>query len=383
MKLCKCATGYFQVAMVGLAGMVIGSVSSQAATKTVDIIDYAFSPMNVTINVNDTVHWVWVTDLHSSTAGNLSGPPAKDTGLWDSGVSDSGHIFDFTFTASGTYPYYCSYHLFPGTVTVQAASSVGPPTIAITSPTNGADFNAPATFSLAATASETGGSVANVEFFNGATSLGTVLTEPYSVTAQSLGAGDYTFSAIATDSGGLTATNSIVVHVVAATGPPSITITNPANGSIFNAPATFTVGATASETGGSVANVEFFNGATSLGQVSTAPYSVTEANLAAGDYTFSAIATDGVGVTASNSIVVHVVAKTLVNLSSPRFTPPETVQFNYTATSGLIYVVDRAVILGVWTPINTNVASGGSVSFQDSNASGAAQYYRVRQVASP
>jgi plastocyanin len=290
MKLCKCATGYFQVAMVGLAGMVIGSVSSQAATKTVDIIDYAFSPMNVTINVNDTVHWVWVTDLHSSTAGNLSGPPAKDTGLWDSGVSDSGHIFDFTFTASGTYPYYCSYHLFPGTVTVQAASSVGPPTIAITSPTNGADFNAPATFSLAATASETGGSVANVEFFNGATSLGTVLTEPYSVTAQSLGAGDYTFSAIATDSGGLTATNSIVVHVVAAT---------------------------------------------------------------------------------------------LVNLSSPRFTPPETVQFNYTATSGLIYVVDRAVILGVWTPINTNVASGGSVSFQDSNASGAAQYYRVRQVASP
>src|SRR5665213_4315458 len=192
-------------------------------------------------------------------------------------MNDSGHTFNFTFTASGSYPYYCSYHLFPGSVTVQAA---------------------------------------------------------------------------------------------VATGPPSITITTPTNGSVFAAPATFSIGATASETGGSVADVEFFSGATSLGQVSTAPYSITEANLGAGDYTFSAVATDGGGSTASNSILVHVVAQTLVNLSAPQFTPPGMVQFNYTATPGLTYVVDRAAVLGVWSPVNTNVASGSSVSFQDSNASG-------------
>ena len=290
MKICKCATGFFRVAMFGLAGMWIGSVSSaEAATTTVDIIDYAFSPQDVTINVNDTVHWVWITDLHSSTAGNASGPPPKDTGLWDSGVNDSGHTFNFTFTASGSYPYYCSYHLFPGSVTVNAVVATGPPSISITSPTNGSVFTAPATIPLAATASETGGSVANVEFFNGATALGTVSTAPYTTTAQNLGVGDYTLSAVATDAGGLTATNSIVVHVVA----PAVS----------------------------------------------------------------------------------------VNLSAPQFTPPGTVQFNYTATSGLTYVVDRAAVLGVWSPVNTNVASGSSVLFQDSNASGAAQYYRVRQVA--
>lgn len=168
-----------------------------------------------------------------------------------------------------------------------------------------------------------------------------------------------------------------------AAGPPSVTITNPANGSVFNAPATISLAATASETGGSVANVGFFNGATALGQVSAAPYSVTVQNLAAGDYTLSAVASDAGGLTATNSIVVHVVAPTLVNLSAPQYSPPGTVQFVYTATPAMTYIVDRAAVLGAWSPISTNIASGSAVSFQDSNASGAAEYYRVRQIPNP
>lgn len=290
MKLRKCATGFFQVTVVGLAGMYIGAVSTtQAATKTVDIIDYAFSPQDITINVSDTIHWVWTTDLHSSTAGSLTGP-AKDAGLWDSGLANTGHTFDFTFTASGSYPYYCSYHLFPGSVTVQAA---------------------------------------------------------------------------------------------VAAGPPTVTITNPASGSIFNAPATISLAATASETGGSVADVAFFNGTTSLGQVSAAPYAVTATNLGAGDYTFFAVATDAGGLSATNSIVVHVVAPTLVSLSAPQYSTAGTFQFTYSATPSQTYIVDRAAALGAWTPISTNIASGIAVSFQDGNASGAAQYYRVRQAPSP
>jgi hypothetical protein len=51
-------------------------------------------------------------------------------------------------------------------------------------------------------------------FFQGTASLGSVTSTPYSQTITNLGAGDYLFSAVATDAGGLTATNAISVHVV-------------------------------------------------------------------------------------------------------------------------------------------------------------------------
>ena len=47
-----------------------------------------------------------------------------------------------------------------------------PPTVAITSPTNGASFTAPAIVPITATASDSDGSVTNVAFFDGATLLG-------------------------------------------------------------------------------------------------------------------------------------------------------------------------------------------------------------------
>src|ERR1035441_4866092 len=70
------------------------------------------------------------------------------------------------------------------------ASADMPPTVAITSPTNGASFTAPANVPITATANESDGSVTNVQFFDGATSLGNDTTSPYSVTA-SLAAGSH------------------------------------------------------------------------------------------------------------------------------------------------------------------------------------------------
>ena len=58
----------------------------------------------------------------------------------------------------------------------------------------------------------------------------------------------------------------------------------PANGATFTAPATFTIGATASDPGGSVTLVEFFQGTTKLGQDATAPYSFSWQNVPVGSY---------------------------------------------------------------------------------------------------
>src|SRR6266571_3387217 len=82
-------------------------------------------------------------------------------------------------------------------------------------PPNGAVFSAPATFALKASATDSDGTVTNVQFLQGASSLGNVTSSPYSIAVNNLTAGDYTFSAVATDNGGLKATNVVSVHVVA------------------------------------------------------------------------------------------------------------------------------------------------------------------------
>ena len=82
------------------------------------------------------------------------------------------------------------------------------------SPAAGTVFAAPANITLRATAADSDGSVTNVRFLLGSTVLTNQTVPPYSIMASNLAAGSYTLSAIATDNGGLTATNSVNVTVV-------------------------------------------------------------------------------------------------------------------------------------------------------------------------
>ena len=83
-------------------------LSSRAATIQVQVGagGLIFTPQNVTIHVGDTVQWTWAANNHSST----SGTPGNPDGLWDSGVQNVGFVFSHTFTAAGTFPYFCTPH---------------------------------------------------------------------------------------------------------------------------------------------------------------------------------------------------------------------------------------------------------------------------------
>ena len=88
----------------------------RAATHSVSIVDFAFNPGSMTVNVGDTVVWT-NTGEAPHTATSQSGPAA-----FDSGRLETGQTFSFTFTVPGTYSYICSIHPeMQGTITVAAA----------------------------------------------------------------------------------------------------------------------------------------------------------------------------------------------------------------------------------------------------------------------
>ena len=76
---------------------------------------------------------------------------------------------------------------------------------------------------------------------------------------------------------------------------PAVTLTGPASGASFTAPATVPLTATATDTDGTIALVEFFQGTTKIGDDATAPYSFSWTNVAAGAYNLTARATDNSG----------------------------------------------------------------------------------------
>ena len=89
------------------------------------------------------------------------------------------------------------------------------PLVSITAPLNNATYNAPANIVINATATSAGSMVKKVEFFKGGTSLGVDSVAPYSVNWNNVNAGNYTLTARATDTSGLTSTSSPVNVVVA------------------------------------------------------------------------------------------------------------------------------------------------------------------------
>lgn len=81
--------------------------------------------------------------------------------------------------------------------------------------------------------------------------------------------------------------------------PPSVTITNPTDNAILSSSANVTISASAVDPDGSVTNVQFFDGAVSLGSDSTSPFSVA-VRLAIGSHTLTAVVSDNRGATTTS-----------------------------------------------------------------------------------
>jgi hypothetical protein len=180
-----------------------------------------------------------------------------------------------------------------------------PPSVTLTNPANNAVFAVGSNINLGAVASDADGTVTKVQFFAGTTSLGIDASAPYGLTWSNAASGTYALKAVATDNHSITST-SATVNVVIDT-PPAIAITSPTNGTLIAAPASVTINASASDSDGTVKQVQFFAGTTSLGIDTNAPYSVTWNNPSPGIYALTAVATDNAGLsTTSPAIAINV-----------------------------------------------------------------------------
>ncbi len=241
------------------------------------------------------------------------------------------------------------------------------PQVSITSPAGGATFAAGSDVTVTAAASDADGTVARVDFFSGSSSLGSVVSQPYTVTWSGVAAGTYSLTAVAVDnSGGTTTSAPVSIQVTAsANKPPTVTLTAPANGATYTAPATVSLTASAADSDGTIARVEFYNGATLLKSDTSSPYSFSWSSVPAGTYAIKAIAYDNGGASTSSATSTITVGATAnkpptVTLTAPAngatYTAPATVSLTASAADS-DGTIARVEFYSGTTLLNTDTSS--------------------------
>jgi len=194
------------------------------------------------------------------------------------------------------------------------------PTVSMTAPVANANFVAPAAVTLAATATDSDGTIASVAFYRDTTLLGTVTRAPYSMNWTADVAGTYSVTSKATDNLGAVTTSAPLTVTVKANVLPSVALTAPAANASFVGPATISMAANATDTDGRITRVDYYRDTTLIGSATVAPYAFNWANVVAGTYSITAKATDdkwGVSTSAAVSVVVKANVAPTVNMTAP------------------------------------------------------------------
>lgn len=214
------------------------------------------------------------------------------------------------------------------------------PSVILTAPVANANLTAPASITLAAEATDNDGTITKVDFYNGATLIGSDNAAPYNFNWANVASGTYSVTAKATDDKGAVETLlavAVVVRVAVVAPVPTVSISAPASNTNYTAPASFTLTANAAVTGDTVSKVEYISGANVVGTATVAPYAVSLANIGVGTYTVHAKATGSLGGTATSAPIVLVVnanaAPVIALDASPASsTAPATITLNATVS---------------------------------------------------
>ncbi len=256
------------------------------------------------------------------------------------------------------------------TVTINAAPSVG---ITVPSANSTLTFGSPATVTVSAVASASnpGATITSVVFSasgpisSGSTpatqslGTGTAVGSTYSVSWTPPSTGNFTLTAVATDSVGTPQTATSSVSVVAASSggggggggsssaAPTVSLSpTPPIGVAVNTRVTLTATATAAA-GFTLTNVQYFANGVSIGSASAYPYTVSWTPTALGSYSVTAVATDNAGSTATSAaatVTVSTGTAPSIALVSPN--------------TGTSYAVGSPISLSATTTLGAGLIAG-------------------------
>ncbi|MBE0543442.1 MAG: fibronectin type III domain-containing protein, partial [Verrucomicrobia bacterium] len=146
------------------------------------------APASVSLAASVTANGQTITKVQFYNGTTLLG---EDTAAPYNFAWNSVNAGSYSLTARAVY----------GTGSTVASSSVGiavtnpPPSIALTTPSNGASYMAPASVNLAASVTANGQTITKVQFYNGTTLLGEDTAAPYNFAWNSVNAGSYSLTA--------------------------------------------------------------------------------------------------------------------------------------------------------------------------------------------
>jgi hypothetical protein len=186
---------------------------------------------------------------------------------------------------------------------VNVSVATGPTTtIRLIAPESGAAFGAPATIELRAATTLPADRIASVEYSANGIVIGSVRTPPYILQWRNVGAGPYALVARAIDSSGVTTSSSPVPITVtpAASQAPQVALIAPVPNQVLAAGSSIRVTAEASTPNGRIVSVEFLDGATVFGSVTSPPYATLWEGAQFGNHQLSARVTDDRGMTATS-----------------------------------------------------------------------------------
>ena len=142
----------------------------------------------------------------------------------------------------------------------------------------------------------------------------------------------------------------------------TVALTSPTNGSVFALGSTMTIVANPAYSTGSVTNVQFFQGATKLGEDNTSPYQYNWTNPPAGFYSITARSTDNGGLMATSAPVSIAVGLTRLEAENAAYSGVITVGTAALASGGK-YLNMQANGTVTWTITNVPAVGSYNVSF--------------------